>query len=199
MEYNTRKKKLILPEYGRNVQKLIEKAIEIEDDDERSSFVQNIIDMMGRMHPGLRDLKDFKHKLWDHLLIMANFNPKIESPFKAPINHTFEKSPEKVPYIKQRIKYPHYGNTVTRLISYASTIEDKEEKNTLIGLIANHMKKLYVVWNKANIDDRHIFKDIYEISNGKIDVPDEFVLSNVKDLTQKKQKVKKKPEKFRRK
>lgn len=180
MKYNTERNKLILPEYGRNVQRLVEQAVQIQDKEERSKFVQKIIDLMGRMYPYLRDLKDFKHKLWDHLVIMSNFRLEIDSPFPRPQAEAYAEAPAKIPYTNKNFKYKHYGKTVGKVLKYAKEMPEGEEKTILIGLIANHMRKLYLTWSKDIVEDREIFEDIRELSNGELEIPEGMTLSNIK-------------------
>jgi hypothetical protein len=180
VEYNSSRNKLILPEYGRNVQKLVEQAVLIEDREERGKFVQKIIELMGRMYPYLRDLRDFKHKLWDHLVIMSNFRLDIESPYPMPQAEAYFEAPSKIPYSNKNFKYKHYGKTIGKVIAYAIELPEGEKKNTLIGLTANHMRKLYLTWSKDIVDDKEIFEHIRELSRGKLDIPEGMTLSTAK-------------------
>ncbi len=180
MNYNTDKSTLILPEYGRNVQDLVEQAVEIKDDEERAKFVQKIIELMGRMYPYLRDLRDFKHKLWDHLVIMSSFKLEADSPYPSPQAVTYSEPPAKIQYSNKRFKYRHYGKSVVKLLKHASELPEGEEKTTLIGLAANHMRKLYLTWSKTTVEDSEIFNHINELSEGKITIPEGMVLSNIK-------------------
>ncbi len=182
MDYNTSRSKLILPEYGRNVQRLVGQAVAIEDEKEKKEFVQKIIDLMGRMYPYLRDLKDFKHKLWDHLLIMSDFKLNSVSPYDPPKAVAYYKAPKILPYSDKRIRYKHYGKTVKLMIDHAVELEDGEKKKILVALVANHMKKLFLIWNRGNVADDQIFEDIKELSEGKIDIPNDLKLSDSKDL-----------------
>ncbi|OFX84412.1 MAG: hypothetical protein A2W99_01440 [Bacteroidetes bacterium GWF2_33_16] len=168
MEYNTSREKLVLPEYGRNIQKMIEMAIEEPDREKRNRMVQAIIAIMGNMNPHLRDIADFKHKLWDHLAIISNFKLDIDAPYEKPEIEKLKEKPEIVPYNKQKIKYKHYGKTIEKLINEAIKMEDPERKEYLIQLLANHMKKSYLTWNKEAVSDEQIFSDLNEISEGKI-------------------------------
>jgi len=180
VNYSTDKRTLILPEYGRNVQNLVEQAVEIKDDEERAKFVQKIIELMGRMYPYLRDLRDFKHKLWDHLVIMSSFKLEADSPYPSPKAVTYSEPPSKVPYSNKRFKYRHYGKSVVKLLKYASELPEGEEKITLIGLAANHMRKLYLTWSKTTVEDSQIFSHIKELSDEKITIPEGMELSNIK-------------------
>ncbi len=172
-------------EYGRNVQNLVAEAVKIEDRDKRNQAVQKIIDLMGRMYPYLRDLRDFKHKLWDHLVIMSDFKLDIDAPHKLPTPETFQTPPNKLPYSNRRIRYRYYGNTIIQMIRKAEELPDGEEKNTLIGLIANHMKKSYIAWNRDNVEDEIIFRDLERLSNGKLKAPENLVLYTSREITNK--------------
>jgi len=189
-EYNTKMKKLVLPEYGRNIQKMVNHITTIDDRTERNKAAKTIISVMGNMNPHLRDISDFKHKLWDHLALMSDFKLDIDSPFLTPEKETFLSKPKTVPYIKNRIKHLHYGRVVELIIEKACDIEDQEEKEYLITLIANHMKKSYLIWNRNVAHDSVILKDLEEMSNGKLKVPDDFQLSSSKELLSKPRKKK---------
>ncbi len=184
MDYNTSRKKLIMREYGRNVQEMVVAAVKIEDRAERSQAVHGIVDYMGRMYPYLRDLRDFKHKLWDHVAIMSDYQLDIDAPYELPTAETFAQPPMKVPYSVGKPRKKHYGQTVFRMIEHALTLTEGEERNNYIGQLANHMKKSYMIWNKDNVDDSLIFKDLYELSNGKIEIPAHFKLTTQRDFMQ---------------
>jgi len=177
MEYSTTLEPLILHEYGRNIQKLVGQAVEIEDKEERAKFVDNIIHLMGNMYPYLRDLRDFKHKLWDHLIIMSEFKLKEDSPFPVPPTSTFAEKPEKIPYKVKNFRYKHFGRNILDMLKYASELEDGDEKKLLTALIANHMKKLYLTWSKDMVMDDFIYQKISELTNGKLKVDKDLVLS----------------------
>ncbi|NPA67164.1 MAG: DUF4290 domain-containing protein [Chlorobi bacterium] len=178
MEYNTSLNKLILPEYGRNVQKLVENAVAIKDKEERGRYIEGIINLMGRMYPYLRDLKDFKHKLWDHLVIMSNFKLGDDSPYPPPQTTTFSGTPEKIPYKSKNFKYKHFGKNIVDMLKFAAEMEDGDEKRLLTALIANHMKKLYLTWSKDSVTDEFIFQKIKELTDGKLEVDKDIVLSD---------------------
>lgn len=169
MDYNTQNKKLILPEYGRNIQKMIDFAIELEDIEERKKAVKTIIDVMGNLYPHLRDVPDFRHKLWDHLAIMSDFKMGIETPYPLPKLEEINEKPEKMPYNTGRVKHKHYGKTMEKFISKIDTIEDEETRKEYIGLLANHMKKSYLMWNQDSVEDKHILNDIKNLSPISID------------------------------
>ncbi len=188
MDYSTKRERLILPEYGRNVQYMVEHVKKINDRDLRNQAAQEIINVMGNLNPHLRDINDFKHKLWDQLAQMADFDLDIDSPYPTPKKETFEEKPEKVPYVDGPLKYRFLGRTMQKLIKAAVEIEDKEKQDELIIVITNHMKKLYVIWNKDTVEDEYIFEMLSELSNGKLTVEDGTRLMESKDLMQKKKK-----------
>ena len=183
MEYYTEKEKLILPEYGRNIQQMVNHALTIEDKAERTRCVHSIIAIMGKLFPHLRDVNDFKHKLWDHLAIIADFKLDIDTPYEKPLIEKLKEKPEVVPYNRHKIKYKHYGKTIEKLINEAIKMEDPEKKEVLIQMLANHMKKSYLTWNKEAVSDEQIFSDLNEISEGKISLNiQETRLAETKDI-----------------
>jgi hypothetical protein len=183
MEYNTSRLKLVLPEYGRNIQKMVKLTLEESDRDKRNKMAKAIISIMGNMNPHLRDIADFKHKLWDHLAIISDFKLDIDSPYDAPEIEKLQEKPEKVEYKKITAKFKHYGQTLEKMVDVAVDMEDGELKEILIQLIANHMKKSYLTWNKEAVDDKQIFRDLKIISDGKIDLQiEETKLTETKDI-----------------
>lgn len=194
MDYPTLQGKLIMPEYGRNIQQMVRHAMTIEDREERTRCVQTIINIMGSLFPYLRDVNDFKHKLWDHLAIMSDFKLDIDFPYDIVTAETLYTRPETIPYQNYRIHYQHYGKTLERMIERVADYEEGEERTELIRLIANQMKKCFLAWNKEVVDNRKIFEDLRELSRGKLDFTDEsFRLVETKDvLHNKKNKIRKK-------
>ncbi len=171
MEYNTQQKRLILPEYGRNIQNMVDHCLTIEDREERARCAQTIISTMGNLFPHLRDINDFKHILWDHLAIMSDFRLDIDYPYEIIKKENLYTKPEPIPYSSpKQIRYMHYGKTLQLLLDKAMDYEEGEEKEQLVSMIANHMKKCFAGFNKEGIDDRKIFDDIREFTKGKIDL-----------------------------
>ena len=174
---------LILPEYGRNIQQMVKHAVAIEDRAERTRCAKTIIDIMGNMFPYLRDVEGFKYKLWDHLAIMSEFKLDIDYPFEVVKPTTLQQKPEKIPYNTQRIRYMHYGRLLQTLIEKTVTYPEGERRQELIDLMANHMKKSYLTWNKEVVDDRKIFDDLRELSHGAIDMnPESMTLTASRDI-----------------
>lgn len=188
MEYNTQKKKLLLPEYGRNIQKMVDHIMTIEDRAERTRAAKTVIDVMGNLYPHLRDVPDFRHKLWDHLAIMSEFRLDIDTPYPLPSMEKINEKPDKISYGNNRIKYRHYGKSVEKLIDKIKELQDPEQKRALIVLTANHMKKSFLTWNKDSVEDEQIYNDINTYYGGPILLPEGMTLSNPKDLLQKKSK-----------
>jgi len=168
MDYNSNREKLPLPEYGRNIQNMVNYILTLNDRKERNRAAQSIIDIMGTMYPYLRDIQDFKHKLWDHLAIMANFKLDIDYPYNPPTPEAFKTHPAKIPYNTNQIKYRHYGKILEMMIEKAENYEPGEERDYLIKLIANHMKKSYLTWNKDFVEDSKVVHDLEEMSDGTI-------------------------------
>lgn len=186
LEYNGDRTHLIIPEYGRHIQKLVDHCVSLEDIEERNKMAKAIIDVMGNLQPHLRDVPDFKHKLWDQLFIMSKFKLEVESPFEKPVKEVLQAKPEPLAYPKSASKYRFYGNNIQTMIDTALTWEEGEAREALFYTIANHMKKCYLNWNKDTVDDNVIFKHLKELSYGKIDLFDtEEKLSEIKDLLRK--------------
>ncbi|OFY87273.1 MAG: hypothetical protein A3F72_17400 [Bacteroidetes bacterium RIFCSPLOWO2_12_FULL_35_15] len=176
MEYNTSLPKMIIPEYGRNIQKMIDFAITVADREERNKVARAIIDVMGQLNPHLRDVTDFKHKLWDHLFIISEFNLDVDSPYPKPTPETFQTKPDRVLYPSNDIRYKHYGKTVERIIAKAKEYPDGEEKAALTEQIANMMKRSYLTWNRDSVNDEVILKQLEELSNGELTLADPSAL-----------------------
>ena len=188
-DYNTQHKKLIMPEYGRNVQQMIDHCVSIEDREERTRCANTIINIMGNLFPHLRDVDDFKHKLWDHLAIMSDFKLDIDYPYEIIRKENLRTKPDRIPYTLTPIRYRHYGKTLERMIKKCEDYPDGPERDQLISLLANHMKKSFLTWNKEVVDDDKIFKDLREYSHGRIDLsPETFRLKESKEFLQKKNK-----------
>lgn len=190
LEYNSQRPKLIIPEYGRHLQKLIDEAVAVENKEERNKLAQYIISVMGTLQPHLRDVPDFQHKLWDQLFIMSDFRLDVESPYPIPSRELLNLKPEKLAYPQNFPKYRFYGNNIKYMIDMANKWEDGEMKTALTRVIANHMKKSYLSWNKDSVKDEVIFEHLYELSGGKINLLEtKEELSNSSDLMRTNQKT----------
>ncbi|MBN8565909.1 DUF4290 domain-containing protein [Flavobacterium filum] len=190
LEYNAERPHLMIPEYGRHLQKLIDQATVIEDREERNKAAKYIIKVMGSLNPHLRDVLDFQHKLWDQLFIMSDFKLDVDSPYPIPTREVINLKPERLEYPQKNPKYRFYGNNIKYMIDVANKWEEGEMKSALIKVIANHMKKSYLSWNKDTVDDKAIFDHLLELSNGKIDLHQSSEeLSNTTDLMRTNKKV----------
>lgn len=181
LEYNSERSKLIIPEYGRHLQKLISQAVEIADREERNKAARYIIDVMGTLNPHLRDVPEFQHKLWDQIFIMSDFKLDVDSPFSIITPELLSARPERLNYPQNFPRYRFYGNNVKSMIDVACKWEEGELKNLLIKTIANTMKKAYLTWNKDTVKDEVILEHLFELSKGKIDIREsnqELVSSN---------------------
>ena len=170
LEYNAERPHLIIPEYGRHLQKLIEQAVALESRDERNKAAKYIIGVMGGLNPHLRDVPDFQHKLWDQIFIMSDFKLDVDSPYPIPSREVLNVRPGPMAYPQNFPKYRFYGNNIKYMIDVALSWEDGEMKNALIIVIANHMKKSYLSWNKDTVKDDVIFEHLMELSGGKINL-----------------------------
>ncbi|WP_372473048.1 DUF4290 domain-containing protein [Capnocytophaga sp. ARDL2] len=183
LEYNSQRPPLILPEYGRMFQKMVQKIAQTPDREERNKAAKYAIVIMGDLNPHLRNIPEYQHKLWDQLFAMADFDIDIDSPFDIPSRESVKVEPVMLDYPQQKPKYRYYGNNIKAMIDEAVKWEDSEKKEGLIWTIANHMKKCYLNWNKDTVDDETIFNHLYELSNGKINLLDENeTLSSVQKL-----------------
>jgi hypothetical protein len=187
-DYNSCRPRLILPEYGRNMQKMVDHILSIEDPVERNRLAQAIITIMGNMNPHLRDINDFKHKLWDHLALMSDFKLDIDYPYDVPRPEEFVEKPRRVPYNTNQIRFRHYGKIIERLIEEAIKLPEGDDKEALIKLIANQMKKSYLAWNRDSVTDAIIGADLEELSGKKIKLKEGVKLSDQKDFQKQKKK-----------
>ncbi|POS02140.1 uncharacterized protein DUF4290 [Flavobacterium croceum DSM 17960] len=170
LEYNAQRTHLMIPEYGRHLQKLIDQTVAIADREERNKAAKYIIQVMGTLNPHLRDVPDFQHKLWDQIFIMSNFKLDVDSPYPIPTREMVYLKSSKLEYPQKNPKYRFYGNNIKTMIEVANSWEDGELKEALVRVIANHMKKSFLSWNKDSVEDKVIFDHLYELSEGKINL-----------------------------
>ena len=182
MEYNTARSAMNIPEYGRNVQNMVDHCLSIEDREKRNAVAKSIIDVIGNLNPHLRDVPDFKHKLWDHLFIMSDFKLDVDSPYPIPNAQTFSEKPKLVKYPRKSKAFRHYGNVVKEMVSVAIAMEEGDMKEGLILSIANQMKKSYLTWNKDTVDDAVIIKELNILANGQLNLEGVELSSNFPSL-----------------
>ena len=170
LDYNTQLKSLILPEYGRNIQQMVDHCVAIPDRDERTKCAYTIVSIMQNMFPQDHDDEDAKRKFWDHLAIMSDFKLDIDFPYEIVHKEELQSKPDVVYYKLEPIRYRHYGKIIEKMIERASDYPDGEKKDALISLIAHHMKKQMFAISKEGVEDEKILKDLYRYSHGKINL-----------------------------
>lgn len=184
-DYNTTRTPLLYSEYGRNIQNMVKYIKTLESKEERNKHAQAVIDLMGFLNPHLRDVADFKHKLWDHLFIIADFDLDVDSPYPIPSKESLDTKPQRVPYPLNKIRYKHYGKTVELMIEKARSIqEEPERKSNMVASIANFMKMSYVTWNKDTVSDETIISDLKLLSQGELTLDESVNLNKVEVRTQ---------------
>mgnify|MGYP000866842420 FL=1 len=169
MQYNTQKEKLLLPEYGRNIQNMVDHCVAIADPEERRRCAYAVIDIMGNLFTHLRDVNNFKHILWDHLAIMSDFQLDIEYPYEVIKKEDLYSAPGHLDYSRPTMRFRHYGKILERMVKIASDMEEGEPREQLIRMLLGQMKRSYTQWNKE-ADDEKIFHDLKDLSKGKIDL-----------------------------
>ena len=170
MEYNTNRTKLLMPEYGRNIQMMVEYCKSLPSKEERNEVAKTIVEFMGQRNPHLRDEENYKHKLWDHLYILADYDLDVDAPYSFPTKEELDQKPNRMDYPSFENEYKFYGKSILQLIDKAIELEEGEEKEALIQVIANNMKKSYNVYNKEHVQDEVIFRHLKELSQDKLDL-----------------------------
>ncbi len=173
LQYNTKRTQLIIPEYGRHVQLMINQIMETQDREDRNKMAKAVIGIMGNMNPHLRDVPDFQHKLWDQLFIMSNFELDVDSPYEKPQKEVLAQKPRRLAYPQRNPKYRFYGNNIKSMINVTSNWDDGDLKSALVYNIANHMKKCFLNWNKDTVQDEVILNHLLELSDNKLKVKEE--------------------------
>jgi hypothetical protein len=184
MDYNTSRNKLVISEYGRNVQKMVEHALSLEDRDQRTRLSALIVNVMAQLNPSIRDMSDYKQKLWDHLHMISGFNLDVDCPYPIPSKEHLEKKPDTVAYHNNGIRFRHYGKNIENIIRTVSELEDGPKKDELIRMIANQLKKLYLTWNRESVTDEVIAAHLAELSEGKLILPEDVALVRSQDILQ---------------
>ena len=194
LEYNTEREHLIIPEYGRHIQKMVNQAVAMEDREERNKCAKSIIAVMGNLNPHLRDVSDFQHKLWDQLFMISDFKLDVDAPYPKPSPEELSERPEPLAYPQNFPKYRFYGNNIKRMIDVAVKWEDGDKKDALVMTIANHMKKSFLSWNKDTVEDQVIFNHLFELSDGALNLKD-----SDEDLTEATDLIKHKKQRYNKK
>ncbi|MBS1778251.1 MAG: DUF4290 domain-containing protein [Bacteroidetes bacterium] len=168
MEYNTTRSKMLMPEYGRNVQRMVEYLVTIEDRARRLSNAEAIIELMGTLNPHLKTIEDYKHKLWDHLYQMTDFTLDVDSPYPPPTREQVFKKPEVLPYPQGKIGHRHFGKNLEQLIEKALKETDPEKRQGCVQIIGYYMKLAYTNWHKEPVHDDMIRTELATLTNGQL-------------------------------
>jgi len=168
MEYNTTRSKMLMPEYGRNVQRMVEYLLTIEDGDKRLKNAEAVVELMGTLNPQLKTIEDYKHKLWDHLYQMTDFRLEVNGPYPPPSREEMLKKPEMLPYPTDNTKNRHFGRNLTALIDKALQEKDPEKRQGFTQIIGYYMKLAYTNWHKEPVHDDMIKNELHELSNGEL-------------------------------
>ncbi|NOR87587.1 MAG: DUF4290 domain-containing protein [Bacteroidales bacterium] len=182
MEYNTARNRLVIPEYGRNVQRMVEHTISVEDREKRNELANYIVKVMTQMHLSTGSFGDYEHKIWDHLFIISDFALDVDSPYPIPDKDKSAVKKPDVVYSDRKIRYKTYGRNLEKIIEKAIELEDGEEKDALVILIAQNLKKAYLNWNRSSVDDEQILEDLNRMSEGKLVLPEGYVLPTTNEL-----------------
>jgi hypothetical protein len=182
MEYNTTRGPLLISEYGRNIQKMIDYISTIEDREKRTKAAKFIVNVMSQMHPQVRDTVDYKHKLWDHLFQMSDFKLDVDSPYPGPPPLTLSTKPERIGYHEKEIEFRHYGKNIALIIEKATEYEEGAEKDALVKTIANHLKKSYLNWNRESVTDELIENHLKLLSKDKLKLHEAIRLTTTNDI-----------------
>ena len=177
--YNTERVTLHIPEYGRNVQKMVDYLKTIEDREKRNEQARAIIKVMEILNPAVHLQENYEQKLWDHLFIIADFDLDVDSPYPMPERDSMNKRPEVVPIEKKPLRASHYGRNIENMIDLVAQKEDGEEKNAMLSVLAGYMKQQYLIWNKDTVSDETIFQDIEKLSDYRIKVPEGLQMAKV--------------------
>ena len=173
MNYNTSRGDIIIPEYGRNIQLLIEHAKTIENKAERQVFIETIVDLMQRLHPQTRNVDDYIAKLWSHVFRIADYELDVDPPCKILSREEVCKKPEQLPYPTNDVKYRHYGKNVQEMVRKASAMEDDDMQEEYVQVIGSYMKMAYKTWNRENVSDEMIRKNLVKISDGELELEED--------------------------
>jgi hypothetical protein len=204
IDYNSQRSELIIPEYGRNIQRMIEFAVSVKSRELRNQVAQAIINVMGQLFPHLRDVEDYKHKLWDHIFIMSDFKLDVDSPYPVPTPQQFQEKPDMISYPDNDIKYGHYGTIIGEILKNAVSFPEGEDKDRLVVEMGNMLKRMYLINSQSSPNDEVIKRQVIELSGGKLVWKEEWTLASSNELVPPQKQAlhnrkRKKPQKKRRK
>ena len=179
MQYNTQREQLVMPEYGRGIQMMVDLAVKIEDREERQRCAQTIVKIMSNLLPSTTSKEDEEHRLWNHLARIAHYQLDIDYPVSIVPQEEVQAHPAPLPYPMKDIKRRHYGYLVEQTLEYAKTVEDEELRRALTESVANQMKQDLFIWNRDSMDNALVAQDIERYSNGKLHLEDDFTFDSV--------------------
>ncbi|MBK9292716.1 MAG: DUF4290 domain-containing protein [Bacteroidetes bacterium] len=182
MEYNTSRGKLVISEYGRIIQEMINKLLQIDDRLQRTMAAHYLVGVMAQLNPHLKESEDYLHKLWDHLHIMSDFKLDVESPYPVPERSSMRLQPKHIGYAKNERRHGHYGSIVLKMINEGVGITDPAEREAFAIALANQMKRLYLTYNKDAVNDAVILKDLHDLSGGQLTLPENTKLQTAAEL-----------------
>lgn len=185
MEYNTNRSQILIPEYGRNIHKMIDYAISVTDREERNHVARSIVKVMGQVKPQFKEADDFIQSLWDHMIIISDFKLDVDSPYPYPEKEELQKKPKNMGYPSSRIRFKHYGKSVESFINKAVKMEPGEERDSFTYYIANIMKKNYLMYNRESVSDDLIHDQLATLSKGELAVKEGYVLKATNELISK--------------
>ncbi|MCB0699318.1 MAG: DUF4290 domain-containing protein [Chitinophagales bacterium] len=168
MEYNTTRNHLLMSEYGRNVQKMVAQLLTIEDRDKRTAYAEMVVELMGTLNPSIKTIEDYKHKLWDHLHIIADLKLDVDSPYPAPTLEQITRKPDPLPYPQSKVRSRHFGKNLAALIDTAINEKDDEKRQSLTQLIGYYMKLAYINWHREPVHDDMIRNELSVLTEGKL-------------------------------
>ncbi|MBE0649307.1 MAG: DUF4290 domain-containing protein [Bacteroidales bacterium] len=192
MEYNTSREIMAIPEYGRNIQKMVNYAVSVDDRETRLILAKHIVDVMANMNPQIKVTNDYEHRLWDHLYIISDFKLDVDGPFAKPEKKDVYSRPKRLPYSEDHIRFKHYGLNLEKMIKEAIKLDVGQEKEEMVKMIANYMKRSYLSWNRDSVNDELILAQLEELSGGKLKLNEGESLLAVSDILSPAKTVKRK-------
>ena len=182
MEYNSGRPNLILPEYGRNIQKMVEFALSVEDREKRTNIAKTIVSIMAQLNPQVRESADYKQKLWDQLYIISDFALDVDAPYAKPEPEVLLAKPAQISYSTHDLKFGHYGKNIQNIIEKVAEMEESPEKEAMVNSIANHLKKAFLTWNRDSVADEVIYDHLNKLSSGKLKLSEDAKLQHTSEL-----------------
>ena len=183
MEYNTQREQLKITDYGRHVAKLIEYAKTIADREERTALAEAIVEVMAHVNPKVKERTDYRHILWDHLMLLADYDLDVDCPYEVSREETENLRPKPIGYREGSIRYPHYGRALEEMVKAVAVMPESPERQLLTEQILHTMKRMYLQWNRDTVDDTLIADQLVELSDGRLRLPEDFQFRDTKEYT----------------